>query len=115
MLKLFVDDEREPPSHDWVVLRDPKTAWEVIYTMLDHNIKIDEISLDHDFGIIVEHRDMNTIENGYDLLVKIEGYMMTNYEMGHKVHIPNITVHSQNPACYDKMLSAIRIIMLLKE
>jgi hypothetical protein len=90
MIKLFVDDMRDPPDNTWVVAR---SYWEAVdFISLYH--PIDTISLDHDLGIDSDGNELT----GYDLICYIEANDMW----------PNTCiVHSSNPAGRLKMQLAI--------
>lgn len=80
-MKLFVDDLRDPPSHDksWCIARTAKLAIYWIKTGA-----VDEISLDHDLG--------NHSKTGYDIACVIEELVLTG-----KIKMPKWHVHSANP------------------
>lgn len=92
MLLLWLDDERPPPSPEWVWV---KTAIDAI-SALTASFKV--ISLDHDLG-----EDAGT---GYDILTFLEAEVHRN--PGYRV--PEILIHTENPVARTRMLQAVESI-----
>lgn len=94
MLKVFVDDIRNPPDRDWIVCRSVTAFKRIPWPML-HEIEI--LSLDHDLG-------QNRL-TGYDLAKWLE-------VRAHKgLSVPNkIVVHSANPVGRKNIQAAIHSI-----
>lgn len=96
LMKLFLDDERNPPDDSWIVVRDARTA----IHLLRHN-RFQELSLDHDLG---------TYQTGYDVCLFLEERAWIGQ------HIPPILrCHSQNPVGRNRILRAIGQIAKIKE
>ena len=95
MIKLFLDDVREPYDNSWTCVR---TYSEAIELLKRNDVSI--ISLDHDLGI--EH------ETGYDVLVWLEERVVKN-----QIKPPEILIHSQNPVGVSRMKSAVNSIKKL--
>jgi len=94
MSKVFLDDERIPPS-GWTLVKTPKEAIDLLKTG-----KVTELSLDHDLG------DDKNIGTGYDVLLWLEEQV---YLHGFKP--PEIIkVHSANLSARQKMELAIKSI-----
>lgn len=92
-LKVFVDDVRNAPSNDWIVIRTYKDA----YHFIDSNYKkIITISLDHDLG--------DNSGTGYKLVCLLET-LANHYKWA-----PKILVHSMNPVGRQKIISAVEKI-----
>jgi hypothetical protein len=91
-MKLFLDDERNPPE-GWTHVRSPKDAIDILKTG-----SVDEISLDHDLGDDVRG-------TGYDVILWIEEAVATQ-----DFDPPKIIVHSANPSARQKMEAGIRSI-----
>jgi len=80
--KLFIDDERYPVTHGWIIARSQAEAIKAVYV---RGIPC-EISFDHDLG---------DGPSGYDFAKWLTEYMMDNrltFPEGFSYH-----VHSQNP------------------
>ena len=97
-LFIFLDDIRDPPSDEWIVVRDAVTAYHHIVDAWVAGRTI-VISLDHDLG--------EDIPTGYDLLNWIEKDIATDDYLR-----PNISfrIHSANPVGRDNMTRAIGAI-----
>ena len=96
-MKVFLDDERIP-SEDWVLVRWPEEAIDLLKTG-----KVSEISLDHDLG----DDDHGT---GNDVILWIEEQVATN-----RFNPPMITVHSANSSARKKMEAGIKSINRFNE
>ena len=96
-MKVFLDDERNPPK-DWVLVRWPEEAIDLLRTG-----KVSEISLDHDLGDD-EHG------TGNDVILWIEEQVVTN-----RFNPPEITVHSANASARKKMEAGIKSIIRFNE
>ncbi len=85
-MKLFLDDERMPPSSEWIIARTAKAAIKLLKTG-----GVTFISLDHDLGDTV-------IGNGYT----VARYLEREAFLG---NLPPIgwKVHSQNPVGAEKI------------
>lgn len=82
MNKIFLDDLRDPPDQDWVVIRSYANA---VSYMSTHGIP-EFISFDHDLGLE---------ETGYDL-----AKWMVEMDLTKKILIPinfSYSIHSANP------------------
>jgi chloramphenicol O-acetyltransferase len=88
VVKLWVDDVREPPNDDWVWVKNYVAASMLLTT---HASWISTISLDHDLG--------EDEETGYDLLNWME-WMVHD----HDLPLPqDIRIHTANPAGRENM------------
>lgn len=90
MLLLWLDDERKPPSKDWIWVR---TAPEAIKAL--RTARFEVISLDHDLG-----EDAGT---GYDVLKYLEAEVFQNPDYG----APEIRLHTANSAARMRMIQAV--------
>src|ERR1039457_5435002 len=94
MVKIWLDDTRDPAKHAHVGLVWVKTAEDCITYLSAFWNEISEISLDHDLGpkatLGLENHGEST---GYDVAVWIEERVIVD---GWK--LPVIHVHSQNPS-----------------
>ena len=92
---IFLDDVRDPPSDQWVVVRTAEKAYEAL---LHYHAEGKEIvlSLDHDLG--------EDIPTGYDLLNWLEKDVVTD-----DTFRPDIAfmIHSANPVGRENMARAI--------
>jgi hypothetical protein len=98
--KVFLDDERQPPSNDWVCFKWPQ---DVILFLQTFHGSVETISLDHDLG-------NDEIGTGYDVLTWLESKVFENPSYP----VPEILVHSANSSARVKMELAIQSIMRLK-
>lgn len=92
-MKLYLDDERHPPS-GWALVKSVKNA----IAFLTKG-KVTDLSLDHDLGV--------DYENGYDVLLWIEEQVFTNPGFV----LPNIKIHTANPSARIKMELALKRIL----
>lgn len=96
-MKIWLDDEREPPSSEWTWVGTPQDVIE----LLEKN-EVDEISLDHDLGD-------GANGTGYDVLVTIEEWVAT------KEYVPpRIRIHTANPAARKRMEAAVNQILTIQ-
>jgi hypothetical protein len=95
--KVFLDDERKPPSNEWVCFKWPQ---DVILFLQTFQGRVDVISLDHDLG-------NDNVGTGYDVLTWLEEKVFENPEYP----VPTIFVHSANSSARVKMELAIQSIM----
>jgi hypothetical protein len=107
-MKLFVDDERLPPTmeKDWVLVRDPHIAIKIMDSFAD---RIEILSLDHDLG-------MPTM-TGYDIACWLEKRIMVANPWKPAVFdSPKILrVHSANPVGKQNILRAFESIVRFYE
>jgi len=96
-VKVYLDDERTPPS-GWKLVSTPKEAIELLKSG-----KVTDISLDHDLG------DDKNIGTGNDVLLWIEKQVITK-----GFDAPNINVHSANISAKKKMELGIKKIRSMK-
>lgn len=96
-VKLYLDDERNAPS-GWKLVKTPK---DIINHLKKHNVT--DLSLDHDLG------DDKNIGTGYDVLNWIEKEVFSNKSF----KLPNILIHTANPAARKKMELALSSIKRL--
>lgn len=91
-LKVFLDDERQPPE-GWQLVRWPDESIALLETG-----NVTELSLDHDLG----DDERGT---GYDVLVWIEEAVATTTFIP-----PDISVHSANSSARVRMMAAVHSI-----
>lgn len=112
-MKLWVDDERDPPDTNWVVARKPGEA---IRLIASPHRKFEEISLDHDDGgesfesvayLIGEKYWTNKPADGF-----IEMWEQHRAPKGLSIAMPRwhpkITIHSANPIGAKTMVTILR-------
>lgn len=88
-VKLWVDDEREPPDTSWVVARSYEAAMDVLGACV-----VGRVSLDHDLG--------DPAHDGYDVVKVLEA----RAACGSYVPV-QIECHSQNPVGRKRIEAAI--------
>jgi hypothetical protein len=93
-MKVWLDDRRDPPDGDWVWVTTPAEAIHLLAAG-----DIEELSLDHDLGLIDEGGREQT---GYDVLLWIEEQVATAGLVP-----PRLVVHSANPPAHERMQRAI--------
>lgn len=96
MYKLFIDDERDPVTDDWIVAR---SSAEAIAIMTEHGMP-NEIAFDHDLG-------------GDDTSIRILGWMVEGL-LHDELKIPAdfiFSVHSQNPIGAENIRSQMNQIV----
>ena len=98
-MKLWLDDIREAPE-GWEWFTCP---WKALYFVLRMDDEIDEWSLDHDLG--------ENVPTGYDFLCMIELLLAC----GLKVHVPEVSIHSDNSIGIKNMRSALGSIAKLSQ
>src|SRR5438105_2621047 len=101
-MKVFLDDEREPPK-EWVRVRTPAEAIRLLETG-----EVEALSLDHDLGLTGADRQLT----GYDVLLWLEAEVASG---SFRSRLPEMTIHSANPAVYKRMQQAIASIHRLAE
>lgn len=94
-MKVYLDDERIAPD-GWVQVCWPDEAIELL-----ESGSVTHLSLDHDLGD--DQRG-----TGYDVLLWIEQEVVTRQFV-----VPEITVHTANPAARQRMFAAVDAIMKL--
>lgn len=87
-MKIFLDDERDPPSDDWTVVRNSRSF---IRLVMDSTNYIEEVSFDNDLG-------EDTWE-GYDCALFFVQWM-ERWE-----NTPRVGIHTANPSAREKMRS----------
>lgn len=89
-IKIWLDDERNPPDNTWLHTKHVYQAWHFI-----KNGIVNEISFDHDLG----EREVT----GNSLAKRIEEYLFLN-------ELPRIIwhVHSQNPVGRQNIISTMQ-------
>jgi len=97
-IKIWLDDTREAPE-GWI-----RTFWPDEVFQLCRNYVVDTISLDHDLG----NDERGT---GYDVLSAIEEMVFANK----LTDIPEIRIHTANPAAKKRMEQALDSILLRVE
>lgn len=106
MIKLWLDDVRDPPDDSWTIARTAKEAIGILETG-----DVREASLDHDLGMVVLPATDGTVvlateclaPSGYEVAVYIEQMAST----GHK--IPGVVkCHSANPVGKQRIEAALR-------
>ena len=94
-MKVWLDDVREPEP-DWVWVKTPEAAIELLETG-----EVEEISFDHDLGL----DEAGGERTGYEVLLWVEEAVVLR---GFKP--PVMTVHSANPPGHDRLLRGIEAI-----
>lgn len=97
-IKIWLDDTREAPE-GWI-----RVLWPDELFSLCNSHKVDIISLDHDLG-------NDKRGTGYDVLLAIERAVVENKLS----HIPEIRLHTANPAARQRMQLALEKIQLMVE
>lgn len=92
-MKLWLDDERFPPSSEWVWVR---TALDALREL--RRAPCEVISLDHDLG--------ENAGTGYDVLTYLEAEVYRNPEF----KAPEILIHTANTVARARMLQAVASI-----
>ena len=95
-MRIFLDDERQPPDNTWLRLNWPTEVIEYLKTG-----KVTELSLDHDLGDIFQVPE----RTGYDVVLWMEEAVNTTDFIP-----PKIKIHSANPVAWTKMLAGINKI-----
>ena len=91
LIKLYLDDIRNPKSEGWIVARSYK---EFVDSISNHGLP-EEISFDHDLG--------ENSETGYDCAKWLCDYCWTN-----GLPIPTWNVHSANPVGRDNIVAILQ-------
>jgi hypothetical protein len=99
-MKVWLDDRRSPRDPDWVWVKTPEEAIDLLKTR-----EVVEISLDHDLGLL-DHEPEAT---GYDVVVWIEEQVARAGFVPPEV----IAVHSSNSSAAPKMERGIASIRRL--
>lgn len=94
-MKVFLDDIRNPPSDEWIVVR----TYEDCIKFLETG-QVTELSLDHDLGNYNSY-----CYTGYDVAVWIEEKVWKS-----DFYPPVISVHSANPVGLQRILASIESI-----
>ncbi len=97
-MRVWLDDRRPPPSPQWVWVKTPDEAIDLLGTG-----QVEELSLDHDLGIGVGDDE----RTGYDVLLWIEEQVGTGAAT---FPVPVLKVHSANPPAHERMARAIASI-----
>lgn len=97
-MKIFLDDERQPPDDSWTLVRWPN---EVISLIKSNDVEA--ISLDHDLGD-------DSVGTGYDVILWIEEKVALG-----EMTPPTITVHSANISARKKMIAGIKNIYKISQ
>jgi hypothetical protein len=106
-MKVYLDDQREPPDDSWVLVGTPADAIDLLRTG-----EVEAISLDHDLGLIDGTRE----ETGYDVLLWIEQQAVNpesaalRDSLRNLVHDQAIDQHTSNSAARRRMQIAIGAI-----
>jgi len=101
MIYIWLDDVRKPPEgHDWIWVKDAKTALQELRLAAIGNDHI-TISFDHDLGQDENGKDL---PSGYDVANHIEKAA----HGGLTYNIINWNVHSANPVGYKRITAAMQ-------
>jgi hypothetical protein len=87
-MKIWLDDEREPPTSEWVWMDSSQAVIDALC-----KLNVTEVSLDHDLG------DEEMYGNGYKVLLWIEQQVYLN----NKYIPPMVEIHTANPVARMKM------------
>jgi hypothetical protein len=101
-MRVWLDDRRSPRDPDWVWVKTPEAAIELLATG-----EVIELSLDHDLGLL----DREPEATGYDVVLWIERQVATAGFVPPEL----IVVHSANSAAAPKMERGIASIRRLQE
>jgi putative hemolysin len=101
-MRVWLDDRRPPRDPDWVWVKTPEAAIELLASG-----GVTEISLDHDLGLL----DRVPEATGYDVVLWIERQVATEGFVPPEV----INVHSSNSSAAPKMERGIASIRRLYE
>lgn len=96
MLKIFLDDIRDPPDNTWKVYRDPRDV-----NFMKDIYNADIVSFDHDLG--------EGVPTGYDVLRTIEEEVFRQ-GLWARNGAPELLIHSANPVGCSSMDAAIKAI-----
>ena len=96
-MRVYLDDLRTPPSKDFSLVKDAKSAIDLITDCWE---QIEEISLDHDLG------DEAKVGSGYQVVCEMEDFVYNT----RPAHLPYIHVHSANPIGRKRMEYGIKNI-----
>jgi Cyclic-phosphate processing Receiver domain len=94
-MRLFLDDERAPPSPQYQVVYQ---GWQAVVQLVRNNFAIEELSLDHDLG--------DGVPTGYDVAAWLEKVVLTTGVQPPKI----LRVHSANPVGRARILQAFQSI-----
>lgn len=97
-MKLFVDDERNPPDGTWNVVRSAELA--IIYLQSSPEQPLEILSLDHDLGEPRETNSGSEVAKWLEAAVHVNGFLPPAV----------LQVHSGNPVGVDNILAAFRSI-----
>ncbi len=97
-MKLFVDDERQPPDNTWVVLRHAENAIAYISGRPCDFGHVTHLSLDHDLG--------ENVPTGYDVAAWLEEAVFTQGVVPPMM----LRVHSANPVGRARILQTFQSI-----
>jgi hypothetical protein len=98
-VRVWLDDERAAPA-GWVHVRTPEEAIELL-----RGGAVEELSLDHDLGLVVGKRE----RTGYDVLLWLEAEVAAGRARPPAV----ISVHSGNVGAVTRMEQAVESIRRL--
>lgn len=94
-MRVWLDDRRNPPSADWVWVKTPEEAIDLLQSG-----EVSEISLDHDLALWSPDGRERT---GHDVALWIEEQVVVNgFDPPALIH-----AHSQNPPGRDRLQRAI--------
>jgi hypothetical protein len=92
MVKLFIDDERQPPNAGWLVARNFENA---VAIMTQYRDTLTDVSFDNDLGLRLEGRDA------------------LKFLVDNAIAVTHINIHSQNHIAERWMLDYVQQAMRL--
>lgn len=113
-MKLWIDDERDPPDTNWVVARTVSEAVRLLARQ-----RFNEISIDHDDGHDSFEPVAYFIGEKYYTSKPADGFfgqeMPANMIVARPSWYPKITIHSANPLGAKKIWNILRDYGILSE
>lgn len=97
-MKIFLDDERKPPTSDWLLVKTVEECWSYLETR-----QVIFLSLDNDLG--------EGLKEGYLILDLLEEAVYDDMTFP----IPEVTIHSANASRVQYMQQALRTIERIRQ
>lgn len=108
-MKLFLDDNREPPDDSWVIARTADEAIESIKSCLSMDQPFEAMMFDHDLGHCDKCEGCNGWRDPCGCRCHLSGYFVVCWMETQGIWpINRPTVHSHNPVGRQKIEAAIR-------
>lgn len=103
MIKLFIDDIREPPDHTWMLARTVSTAINAV-AMFGQQIEL--ISLDHDISHQVTVGELSRPYPCDETFTPVAQFIAYYYK--HLPKMPKVVMHTSNLKGGEKMQAIIQ-------